>query len=70
MIGKTERVAAQLGKLGGLCIIPTATDRVLWKHSKDGVFSVKSAYKSSPHGMNGGAQYPWGTSGRVSCLPK
>ncbi|WMV09473.1 hypothetical protein MTR67_002858 [Solanum verrucosum] len=54
-----EGVAALLGTLGGISIIPTATDRVLWKLSRDGVFSVKSAYKSGLHEMTSGTQYPW-----------
>ncbi|WMV42288.1 hypothetical protein MTR67_035673 [Solanum verrucosum] len=54
-----ERVAALLGTLGGIFIIPTATDRVLWKLSRDGVFSVKSAYNCGLHEMTRGTQYPW-----------
>ena len=54
-----ERVAALLGTLGGISITTTATDRVLWKLSTDGVFSVKSAYNSGLHEMTSGTQYPW-----------
>ncbi|WMV49144.1 hypothetical protein MTR67_042529 [Solanum verrucosum] len=42
---EVERVAEILGMLGGVNIIANATDRMLWKHSKDGFFSVNSAYR-------------------------
>ena len=58
-VWEIERVAALLGTLGGISITTTATDRVLWKLSTDGVFSVKSAYNSGLHEMTSGTQYPW-----------
>ncbi|WMV55343.1 hypothetical protein MTR67_048728 [Solanum verrucosum] len=42
---EVERVAEILGMLGGVTINANATDRMLWKHSKDGLFSVNSAYR-------------------------
>ena len=35
---EVERVAVLLEKLAGMIITTTATDKILWKHSKDGVF--------------------------------
>lgn len=42
---EVERVAELLGKLGGMSIDTNATDRMLWKHNNDGLYSVSSAYK-------------------------
>jgi len=52
-------VAALLEKLAGMIITTTATDKILWKHSKDGVFSVNNAYKRGLQGMTGGPKYNW-----------
>ncbi|WMV21279.1 hypothetical protein MTR67_014664 [Solanum verrucosum] len=37
----------------------TTTDKILWKHSKDGVFSVNIAYKRGLMGMTGAPKYNW-----------
>ncbi|WMV10712.1 hypothetical protein MTR67_004097 [Solanum verrucosum] len=42
---EVERVAEILGMLGGVTINANATDGMLWKHSKDDLFSVNSAYR-------------------------
>ena len=40
-----ERVASLLEKLGGISLDTNATDKVTWKHKKEGKFTVNSAYK-------------------------
>ncbi|KAG5620465.1 hypothetical protein H5410_005683 [Solanum commersonii] len=42
-----ERVASLLEKLGGTSLDANATDRVIWKHNKEGKFTVNCAYKHS-----------------------
>ncbi|WMV26208.1 hypothetical protein MTR67_019593 [Solanum verrucosum] len=42
---EVDRVASFLGKLGGTNLVTNAPDRVIWKHNKDGKFTVNSAYK-------------------------
>ncbi|WMV54009.1 hypothetical protein MTR67_047394 [Solanum verrucosum] len=60
-----EVIVAKYGELDPWCTktvyepYGVATDRVLWKLSKDGAFSVKSADKSGLHEMTRGTQYPW-----------
>ena len=49
-------MTALLEKLAGMIITTIATDKILWKHSKDGVFSVNNAYKRGLMGMTGGPQ--------------
>ncbi|WMV31778.1 hypothetical protein MTR67_025163 [Solanum verrucosum] len=56
---EVERVAALRGKLGGMIITITTTNKILWKHSKDELFSVNNAYKRGLHGMTGGPKYNW-----------
>ena len=56
---EVERVAVLLEKLAGMIITITATDKILWKHSKDGVFSVNNAYKRGLMGMTGTPKYNW-----------
>ncbi|KAG5622408.1 hypothetical protein H5410_007626 [Solanum commersonii] len=51
---EVERVAVLLEKLAGMIITTTATDKILWKHSKDGVFSVSNAYKQRTNGDDRG----------------
>ncbi|WMV11771.1 hypothetical protein MTR67_005156 [Solanum verrucosum] len=50
---EVERVAEILGMLGGVTINANATDRMLWKHNKDGLFSVNSAYRRGLQVMEG-----------------
>lgn len=38
-------MAAVLEKPAGVNVTTTATNNILWKQSKDGVFSVNNAYK-------------------------
>lgn len=52
-------MAAVLEKLVGMTITMTTTDKILWKHSKDGVFSIKNVYKRRLQGMIGGPKYNW-----------
>ncbi|WMV14110.1 hypothetical protein MTR67_007495 [Solanum verrucosum] len=42
---EVDRVVSLLGKLEGNNIATSDADKVLWKHNKDGNFSVSSAYK-------------------------
>ncbi|KAG5576514.1 hypothetical protein H5410_056648 [Solanum commersonii] len=56
---EVERVAALLEKLAGMIITTTAIDKILWKHNKDGVFSVNNAYKRGPMGTTGAPKYNW-----------
>ncbi|WMV11987.1 hypothetical protein MTR67_005372 [Solanum verrucosum] len=56
---EVERVAEILGMLGGVTINANATDRMLWKHSKDGLFSVNSAYRRGLQVMAGRPTHLW-----------
>ncbi|KAG5617978.1 hypothetical protein H5410_017802 [Solanum commersonii] len=56
---EVEKVAALLEKLVGMIITTTATYKIMWKHSKDGVFSVNIAYKRGLMGMTGALKYNW-----------
>ena len=52
-------MAEILGMLGGVTINANATDRMLWKHSKDGLFSVNSAYRRGLQVMAGRPKHLW-----------
>ena len=54
---EVERVAVLLEKLAGMIITATTTYKILWKHSKDGVFSVNNAYKRGLMGITGPPKY-------------
>ncbi|WMV41703.1 hypothetical protein MTR67_035088 [Solanum verrucosum] len=56
---EVEMVAEILGMLGGVTINANATDRMLWKHSKDGLFSVNSAYRRGLQVMAGRPTHLW-----------
>lgn len=54
-----EGVASLLGKLGDARLDTNAGDRVIWKHNKDGKFTVNIAYKRRILRGDGRVQYQW-----------
>ena len=49
-------MATLLEKLAAMNITAT-TDKILWKHSKDGVFPANNAYERGLMGMTGVQKY-------------
>lgn len=56
---EVDRIASLLEKLGGINLAIDASDRLNWKHNKDGNFTVNNAYKKGIQGGVGGYQYHW-----------
>ena len=57
-----KRVTTLIKKLPEMIITTTTTTttkNILWKHSKDGVFSVNNVYKRGLMGMTGAPKYNW-----------